>query len=398
MRQFLRLTAVAAVLCWAGARSTQAGDDWNAPLRDATTTASRVVVRSGGTCHREPASETVLAETTDPADLRSLLAAIEIDPDSSGFACMCCGDPTIELYSGEQLLLSLGYHHGRSLRWVDGWEGDGQLTEASATKLAVWMSSHGVEGPSTELAEGRAHEQAASKRADRQMAALPPEITHDLELAESEEDAIAAFTSRGREGVLAAFAVLGCHRGPWNQGDNFERFLTDSVLRAVPDAQLHQAVAELQPETPAARGCARYLFATHKAFDRADREVVDKALPAICSEVLSDHPPLNRRIVIAALGKLGTPNAVARLRALLTDGMPLASPEDPAGEGGSWITSAPGWGELKAAEGDLTVAAEALALSGDRESLPLLQALLGTCPEADRERVQAALDELRAKP
>jgi hypothetical protein len=65
----------------------------------------------------------------------------------SGFHCMCCGEPSIEFYRGERLVLTLGFHHGQSLRWVGGWPGDGALITDSARFLVKWLADHEVEGP-----------------------------------------------------------------------------------------------------------------------------------------------------------------------------------------------------------------------------------------------------------
>ncbi|MBK7403164.1 MAG: hypothetical protein IPJ41_00680 [Phycisphaerales bacterium] len=370
-------------------------DPWNDPLHKAALGATSIRVRSGGTCHRDVETEQILAEVTDAAGVADLLAIIEIDPDGSGFHCMCCGDPTIEFYKGHQLVLSLGYHHGRSVRWVEGWEGDGLLTDESATRFADWMTAHGIPGPAEELAQGRAHDRAAALRAERQMALMPADLVARLGSAPDEEAGAEIFRSMGVEGARVAFAVLGAHRGPWDSSDAFEEFLTRSVLDPMDGSVLAAAMAGLGARTPEARGCARFLFGGHNKLQRVDAAVIDRAAEAMCSEVLADAPAINRRATLAALGRVGTPDAVAILRRVLADGMPEPAPEDPMAAGSTWITAMPGWSELKDASSDLTIAAEALAEAGDRESLGLVESLLGTCPEEDRARVEAAAERLR---
>jgi hypothetical protein len=104
----------------------------------------RIRVRSGGTCHRDIASERTLFEEADPAQVAEVVRLIRIDTAKSGFHCMCCGNPSIEFYRGDELIVTLGYHHGRSVRWREGWRGDGLMTADGAAALNAWLASHGV--------------------------------------------------------------------------------------------------------------------------------------------------------------------------------------------------------------------------------------------------------------
>ncbi len=113
-------------------------------LRKALADIDRIRVRSGGTCHRDVESERTLFEETDPAKIADVIRAIRIDTANSGFHCMCCGNPSIEFYCGEELVVTLGYHHGRSVRWREGWRSDGLMTRESAASLNAWLTSHGV--------------------------------------------------------------------------------------------------------------------------------------------------------------------------------------------------------------------------------------------------------------
>jgi hypothetical protein len=120
-------------------------DRYTPTLRAQIERADRIRVRSGGTCHRQLQEEQTLFEERDPGRVRQILSHISIDPTESGFHCMCCGNPSLEIYRGDELLATLGYHHGRSLRWVEGWKGDAWLTRASAAYLNAWLAEHGVE-------------------------------------------------------------------------------------------------------------------------------------------------------------------------------------------------------------------------------------------------------------
>ncbi len=397
MRMCRPITSVALVVLLgslAGARTGR--DEWNTPLQAAIEGATALRVRSGGTCHRDREAEVILVEVESAEAVRRFARLIEIDPQQSGFRCMCCGDPTIEIYRGEALVLSLGYHHGQSLRWLDRWQGDGRLTAESAARIAEWMSTHGVEGPARMLVEAKARDAAAALRVARQLALFPNDLR--AELADVQDDAEAAaevILARGAEGVRICFAVLGCHRGAWDGMDQFEEFLLDSVLGEADEALLAAALGGLEPRTAEAHGAARYVFSGHQVIDRLDRDAVDAAVPALCSEALRDSPALNRRMTLAALGKLGTPNALTVLRRVLGDGMPALEPEDPAGRDFPRRILRTEDARLTGAASDLTIAAEAAAAAGDRQSLALVERFLQECPEADRERAAAAAATLR---
>ena len=53
----------------------------------------------------------------------------------AGFHCRCCGSATFELYRGDVLVASLGFHHGRSVRWSEGWPADALLP----ADVAAWL-------------------------------------------------------------------------------------------------------------------------------------------------------------------------------------------------------------------------------------------------------------------
>lgn len=113
-------------------------------LADVTSCATRVRVRTGGLCHRRPEHERTLFEITEPAAIRESLELFTVSDEGSGFWCMCCGNPTVEFYRGEELVAEVGFHHGKSLRW-SGWSGDVLVADEVIGDLCRWMESHGAE-------------------------------------------------------------------------------------------------------------------------------------------------------------------------------------------------------------------------------------------------------------
>lgn len=120
-------------------------DPWTRHLHAAVRGADRVLVRTGGTCHRHPENERILLETTDKTEIEAITSRLRVRRSWSWMHCMCCGTPTIEFYKGDKLLAMIGVHHGESLRWPGVWSRDAMLTAESRDQLNRWLQSIGAE-------------------------------------------------------------------------------------------------------------------------------------------------------------------------------------------------------------------------------------------------------------
>lgn len=116
---------------------------WADALQSATRGATRLRVRTGGTCHTHPELEKTIAVVEDSAAVRDFLGHIEVLEKESGGACACCGSPTFEIYRGDVLVAALSFHHGKTLRWSEGWPGDAKLTSGSGRYLVEWLAAKG---------------------------------------------------------------------------------------------------------------------------------------------------------------------------------------------------------------------------------------------------------------
>jgi hypothetical protein len=143
---------------------------WRGLLVKAAENVDRVRIRSGGTCHRRRSEEALLLELKARADIDDLLGTLRFDDTASGDRCMCCGDPTFEFYEGEKLVISLGYHHGRTLRWPGGpWPGDACLEPEASAVLCEWLAKRGATGPRDEVeSEKRRRADLAARDAEQQ--------------------------------------------------------------------------------------------------------------------------------------------------------------------------------------------------------------------------------------
>ncbi|MDX2109852.1 MAG: hypothetical protein SFY80_06365 [Verrucomicrobiota bacterium] len=117
---------------------------WEDALRRCTADTDRMLIRTGGLCHRMRGSERTLVELNKPVEIAAFVNLIHIVEPKNGMGshCMCCGNPTVEFYQGEVLLESISFHHGLSVRW-HLLPSDASLTTESAGKLLEWMQSKG---------------------------------------------------------------------------------------------------------------------------------------------------------------------------------------------------------------------------------------------------------------
>src|SRR5687768_4686492 len=107
----LTFAAVGSILLWAFCEGTKPGPPNTESLKAALQSTTRVVIRSGGTCHQESGSEKMLFETTNSTEISELISLMLIDETGSDFHCGCCGEPTLEFYKGRTLKASVGVHH-----------------------------------------------------------------------------------------------------------------------------------------------------------------------------------------------------------------------------------------------------------------------------------------------
>jgi hypothetical protein len=206
----------------------------------------------------------VLLDTSDPASLASFRRCFAIfeDPDSFGH-CMCFGDPHIELYAGDRLAATLGYHHGFTVRW-DAWKHDAQLKEPD--RLLDWMSAHGVHGPRAEVEAAQRRAEESARQAERWLAAMPECLRPfwgqldpfpDPALHGASLDALRAAHPSPEAQVLALLGWFGSGAGPWSGYPSYEA-APEQLLLHYPTQLLVEALTATAPTAPQWAGAARY--------------------------------------------------------------------------------------------------------------------------------------------
>ncbi len=103
-------------------------------------------------------AESVFFEEKDPKLISKIIQSIEIAPFGFPGRCACHGEVMIEFYKNSDLCVGLSFHHGYSLRWLDGWPSDVILTRKSASFLADWLAANNLTGPKERIEERRARQ------------------------------------------------------------------------------------------------------------------------------------------------------------------------------------------------------------------------------------------------
>jgi tetratricopeptide (TPR) repeat protein len=85
----------------------------------------------------------IVLDTSDPVAIAAFRNILRIVEDPSTFShCACLGGPTLELFSGQDLIATIGLQHGHSIRWAK-WKHDARLRHGQA--LNDWLTKHGID-------------------------------------------------------------------------------------------------------------------------------------------------------------------------------------------------------------------------------------------------------------
>ena len=133
---------------------------YNETLQMDLKSATRLRIRTGGTCHRKPEQERILYETRAANEIRPFIAGIQVDEveDHTGFGCFCCGSTSLEFYDRDELIATIVIHHGSFLAWKE-WTSMSNLTPQSAKFLVEWLADRNVPGPREEREKNKRAEQ-----------------------------------------------------------------------------------------------------------------------------------------------------------------------------------------------------------------------------------------------
>jgi hypothetical protein len=381
---------------------------WADSLRNAVRETTRIRIRTGGTCHRQPNQEQTLAEVTKKDEVDHFLDGIAIDEAGSNFFCGCCGNPTLEFYEGDRLLAMVGYHHGQSLRWAGGtWPTDALLTQSSQAFMVSWLARHGVQGPRREVDERQKQRDEEARRTQRYTALIPeqtraalaqawqsPELRNDNGRGDVRERLFAeAFIKREKDAqtsielYLRLLGVTGEY--PWNYYHEYQQTITKHLLPRFAGLELAQTVTSVMKDDEGILGAARWLLWENgwRNLDESDHE---RILPSLAERALQHRSMGTRKDVMYVLSDIRDAWAAQPLRQM------LSRPTDP-----NWAPpqmkygrriDLPDGGRVVSDEcSDAVWAAFCLAKRGDQPSLPAIEQLAAQSQGRDKELLEAAI-------
>ena len=393
MPKFLTLAvatcAVSCANCESARRPSEQAASWEADLHRALGSTTRMRVRTGGTCHRHIDAEETLFETIDPTLIGKVVTEIRLDDQGSGFHCLCCGGPTFEFYKGDALVAMIGFHHGRSLRWSEGWSADALLTPASAEFLLHFLADHGVPGPFEERLKMQHRGDRVARiekiRSEGYREVMSEPLAAAVFAARSDEEVIAVFERiEPIECAVVAFRLYGSHDADWDMQSGFDRLVAEKLLGVASPEVLVRAMKASIGNSQGVNGVARWLFGDFR-IDVVAPEAVGELLPAIGPSALGHPSALNRRRTVSVLKAIGGPSAISLLRAK------LAGVIEPRERNPEEDTTLGGWVIFRAEDievdddcSDRAFAALALARLRDKASIRAIKSLAIAASDADR--------------
>jgi tetratricopeptide (TPR) repeat protein len=121
---------------------TSAPDPTQQDLDQLLPKVTRVRVLASGMFRGQAMSSEALLDTSDAQALAEFRITLRIVEDPRTFShCSCLGGPTLELFSGEAVIATIGLQHGQAIRWKQ-WKHDAKLRNGQA--LNDWLTRYGV--------------------------------------------------------------------------------------------------------------------------------------------------------------------------------------------------------------------------------------------------------------
>ncbi|MEE9367275.1 MAG: hypothetical protein V3V05_00270 [Pontiella sp.] len=232
---------------------------WTKKLFASLDGTNKLRIRSGGTCHQQVEKQKTLLETDDVESINTLIRHIQINDAESGFHCMCCGTPTFEFYKDEQIVVSLGFHHGQSLRWAinSQWTSDARLTEKSAEYLIHWLADRNVKGPLNEILSAKNKQEEMEAKLERATRNMPAPLKKSVSSDKFKKTFKSTYISEAEQIDVLLF-MLGTSNGSWSSYDWIDK-IPDDLLRTYDSEALQTAVrkALLGNDRKKRRGAAR---------------------------------------------------------------------------------------------------------------------------------------------
>jgi hypothetical protein len=363
----------------------------------------RILLRTGGTCHRDRSQEQVLWSSDDRQQVQSFLATLDFDDRNSGHHCMCCGSATVELYRAGGVVASFGMHHGLSVRWSGGpWPGDAALSSASRDLVADWLKERGDKGTPAELRAHKEREAAHERHAQHWRQVLGSTVIEDLWASTSLEEARKVVVARLPAGDDRAITMLRLSAGAypsWRLVTVFDQLLgtNEHPEQLLETGEIDRLLTDLPEDALVRDGLCRQVFGWRRLRD-ADPAKASVTGPRLAQHGLGDPREENRMDVIHTLAEVDAPWCRQVLREALVPKAARPLPPEAIATSSGQQSFLPRKVEIPDGCSVPAGAALALLFLRDEASLPVIKAMVDTLPEPDRGVVAGRLTEFQRQP
>ena len=193
--------------------------------------ADRIVVREFPSADAE-----ILFESKDKADLDALKQCLTVEGSGEWFHCMCIGEPSVHIFSGDEELVQVTNHHGLSIR-CSLWDSDARILDVE--KWLSWFDDRGIDGPRKEVEETRVREAAQDRNWKKWISAMPEGLRPvwedsldgfgDVDTA-ALRDALKTSVAGKAGQIRALLTWFGSGAGPWSGFPSYESAAEELLL------------------------------------------------------------------------------------------------------------------------------------------------------------------------
>jgi hypothetical protein len=226
-------------------------------LRSVLMQADKVTVASGWAEDAE-----ILYSSTEYEDIEEFRQAARPDTSTGEFYCACIGSPVVRLYSGNEEILAISNHHGRSMR-NSLWANNVRLEDPDA--WVAWFERRGIPQPREELEYSIRLAEKAETNEKRWLQSMPPSLAPlwaqtNLNSTLMELDPFRAALENAYPDkyvrILALLEWYGSGAGPWSGYPSYESYV-EKLLLDFPTPELVTAVEGASLTARQVEGAAR---------------------------------------------------------------------------------------------------------------------------------------------
>lgn len=369
-------------------------------LRTYVKDANRVAIRMPKFHQDECTRNQRIIDLDGATHVSEILSTMRVEPETERYACGCCFQAHIDFFVGDRLITSVQFAHKpwSNLTW-SGWPLRARLTEEGASLLSAYLAKHGYQQPAIAIEKARKEKAHGQHRLAIWQRILPPAVIEGLRASTTEAQAIKAFSvvSGLEDRLRLLLRLTGSIDGSWHSQPPWFNALLREFVREIGGAGFSGLLLGSLTDHALVTGAAWALFRENQ-YVQVEPRVLSRILRPLAQAGWSHPRASNRHITIAALGRIGTSDAVEALRFYVRERpVPRQLPE--IEEVSSDVPEGPQpehWPPVKNAS-ELAHAAFLLAKLGDRQSEGILRKLAAAASGPDQDLLRQAVMVLRTR-